>query len=209
MNVSPKTSEEEAKSFAKEEDSPPKTAGAELEEGKEELEEAKETVRSVSSRFLKWTAEDVFDWNPDYAKTVRGILTLLQIVVSALVMIMVGSGCRKDNSFICHTSASFTFVVASAALIQSTLLVICCLLSKKGNSLIKASALELLYYVVFAIFYLLAGLVLETNLRHNDYGHHAILAGGIFALTNCALYILSAIWSFLYFRKHFGGPDEK
>ncbi|KAG8181642.1 hypothetical protein JTE90_015284 [Oedothorax gibbosus] len=223
MQVSPETSAKAGSAEADKSSSKKNSSKtADLEGG----EEQEESVRSVTRRLLRWTAEDLFDWNPGYARTARGILTLLHIVLSAMVITMVGTGCssgafiysavsasfNSDNSasyFYCHSSAAFMFVVASSAIIQSTLLMACCLLSKKGDVIIHSAALELVYYIVFGLLFLFAGLALGSNLRTKQEGYSSLLAGGVFGLTNSILYFISAVWSFMYFKKHFGEQDGK
>ncbi|KAG8196418.1 hypothetical protein JTE90_009050 [Oedothorax gibbosus] len=196
---------------------------SDIEQGQSAEEEKK---KSSSRRLLNWVSKDLFDWNPLYVKTFRGILHLLHVFLSALVMALVGSGCAHHpvatteapptspptteapttspptsttTHFSCHSAAAFLFVVASAALIQSTLLLACRLLSKRGLAIVHATANELLYYLVFFLFFLIAGFSVVSNLDPEESGYKSIMIGGVFGITNSIMFLISAVWFFTFF----------
>ncbi|GFY78929.1 MARVEL domain-containing protein [Trichonephila inaurata madagascariensis] len=105
----------------------------------EGLPERAQVAVERGREFLAWALTDVFDWNPQYLKELRGILNIIEVVVSLLIVSMLGNVCQNQatmineeiGGFYCRNTDTFLFSIGMASLLGSTLHLLCCALSKK------------------------------------------------------------------------------
>ncbi|GIY62636.1 MARVEL domain-containing protein [Caerostris darwini] len=181
---------------------------------RESIAATAENVAERAKEFLTWTFTDVFDWNPRYLKSVRGILNICEVALSMLVMALVASACQmqpwvdsRSFGFYCKSSDTFLFMVSSSAFLSSFLMLVCCMLSKKTESRMLSTSYEVSFYIFYSVLYFLSAVALTSSVINRNRGKYSpeesynnTLAGGIFGIVNFIIYGFSATWFFIYHR---------
>ncbi|KFM75455.1 hypothetical protein X975_23458, partial [Stegodyphus mimosarum] len=88
------------------------------------------------------SVRDLFDWNPDYFKHIRGIINVVTLVLNVIILTMLAVACQFYTTrklpayFLCKPPDTFLFVVGCSSFINATLIVLCCVLSAKTNQML-------------------------------------------------------------------------
>ncbi|XP_055942331.1 uncharacterized protein LOC129972277 isoform X2 [Argiope bruennichi] len=204
-------------SFQRESKTPPsQTASFQREPKKDEssLPVVGAEVAERAREFLTWTFKDVFDWNPRYFQQIRGILNIIEVILSMFVMSLIASACQMQpyvetrvTGFYCKSSDTFLFAVSTSAFLHSTLLMVCCLLSKKTESRLWSTSYEVTFYVFYSVLYFMSSVSLTSNVINRNKGkyeqeesYNNTLAGGVFGIFAFLVYGLSAAWFFIHHK---------
>ncbi|GFT81177.1 MARVEL domain-containing protein [Nephila pilipes] len=185
----------------------------------EGLSERGAAVAGRAREFLEWTFRDVFDWNPQYLKGVRGILDVCEVAFGLLILCLVGSNCQnlasEANSeiggFYCRNSDTFLFVVAASGFFASTLHLLCCLLSKKTDERLWATTYEMVFYIFYAAFFFFGGIAMTSSVSSRNSGQFKVedgynnaIGGGVLGIMNFIAYTGSAAWFFVQHKNKNG-----
>lgn len=156
-------------------------------------------------RMVTTTTTSALLINVGYLKTFPGILKIFQIILGCVAVGIIGH-------YIKWTYASsellvpelFFLLIASACLITTTLLLLSCIFSIATASIIPKTLFETLYHIAASLLYFASALyllILVTNRNYRHSYHVAKTAASAVGLVNCALYIISSIYSVRTFRQ--------
>ncbi|XP_071547643.1 uncharacterized protein [Panulirus ornatus] len=160
-------------------------------------------------RMVTTTTTSALLINVGYLKTFPGILKIFQIILGCVAVGIIGH-------YIKWTYASsellvpelFFLLIASACLITTTLLLLSCIFSIATASIIPKTLFVVLLHGTLS--YLLVcssiNLLREVVTRNSGYriyerGYKSKIFSGAVGLVNCALYIISSIYSVRTFRQ--------
>ncbi|GFR03088.1 MARVEL domain-containing protein [Trichonephila clavata] len=151
----------------------------------EGLPERAQVAVERAREFLAWTLKDVFDWNPQYLKELRGILNIIEVVVSLLIVSMIGNVCQSQatlvneeiGGFYCRNTDTFLFSIGMASLLGSTLHLLCCALSKKTEDRLWGTSYEFVFYIFYSFFYFFAGIAATSNVINRNSGQMQVEEG--------------------------------
>lgn len=142
--------------------------------------------------------------NVGYVKTFPGILKIFQILLGCVAVGIIGHYIKWNNYADNMVPELFFLLIATTCLVTTSLLLFSCLCSIATASIIPKTLFETLYHIVVSLLYFASALYLLihlTNKRYRDNYYVAKTAASALGLVNCALYILSSIYSVRTFRR--------
>ncbi|XP_071547648.1 uncharacterized protein [Panulirus ornatus] len=163
------------------------------------------TQVTIHRRMVTTTTTSAVLINVGYVKTFPGILKILQVILGCVAIGIIGHYIKwtyaSSDLFVPEL---FFLLITSACLITTTLLLLSCIFSIATASIIPKTLFETLYHIVASLLYLACALYLLILLmdRNHRYNYHtAKTAASVVGLVNCALYVLSSIYSVRSFRR--------
>ncbi|XP_045137289.1 uncharacterized protein LOC123519828 isoform X3 [Portunus trituberculatus] len=159
-------------------------------------------------RMVTTTTTSAFLINVGYLKTFPGILKIFQILLGCVVVGITGHYIHWSTRSEQVVPELFFLLIATTCLITTSLLLFSCLCSIATASIIPKTLFVVLlhgtlsYLLVCASINLLREVVARNEI-YNIYerGYNSKIFSGALGLVNCALYILSSIYSIRTFRR--------
>lgn len=155
-------------------------------------------------RMVTTTTTSAFLVNVGYIKTFPGILKIFQILLGCVVVGIIGHYIQWSAGKQKLVPELFFLLIATACLITTSLLLFSCLCSIATASIIPKTLFETLYHIAATLLYFASALYLLiylTNQTYRESYYVAKTAASSLGLVNCALYILSSVYSVRTFRR--------
>lgn len=155
-------------------------------------------------RMVTTTTTSAFLINVGYLKTFPGILKIFQIILGCVAVGIIGHYIHWSQRSDSLVPELFFLLIATACLITTSLLLFSCICSIATASIIPKTLFETMYHIVASLLYFASALYLLiylTNKTYRDSHYVAKTAASALGLVNCALYILSSIYSVRTFRR--------
>ncbi|XP_045599893.1 uncharacterized protein [Procambarus clarkii] len=159
-------------------------------------------------RMVTTTTTSAFLINVGYLKTFPGILKIFQIILGCVAVGIIGHYIHWSQRSDSLVPELFFLLIATACLITTSLLLFSCICSIATASIIPKTLFVVLLHGTLS--YLLVcssiNLLREVVSRNEGYkiyekGYSSKIFSGALGLVNCALYILSSIYSVRTFRR--------
>ncbi|KAG0693511.1 hypothetical protein GWK47_027476 [Chionoecetes opilio] len=155
-------------------------------------------------RMVTTTTTSAFLVNVGYLKTFPGILKIFQILLGCVVVGITGHYIHWTTRSQMMVPELFFLLIATTCLITTSLLLFSCMCSIATASIIPKTLFETLYHIAASLLYFASALYLLiflTNKTYRDNFYVAKTAASALGLVNCALYVLSSVYSVRTFRR--------
>jgi len=130
--------------------------------------------------------------NTGYLKTIPGILKLVQLILGAVAVGIIGW--YYGNFF--NTEILFFLLMATTFLIGTFCLLVSCLFSLSTGGIISKTIYELIYHTIGAILLIVSSVILIVYLnKHNTYYDDKFMIAAVIGLINGILYAISSFYA--------------
>ncbi|CAD6208369.1 GSCOCG00003375001-RA-CDS [Cotesia congregata] len=139
--------------------------------------------------------------NTGYLKTYRGVLKLLELLIGAVCVGIMGH--HMDRYYPYTVPNQFFLLMVTTFMIATFLLLLSCLISIPTESIISKTIYEVIYHAVAFALLLAASLNLMVRVtdRYSRQSEYELLLGAsICGLVNCCLYFFSTIIALRMYR---------
>ncbi|XP_008545458.1 uncharacterized protein LOC103569762 [Microplitis demolitor] len=139
--------------------------------------------------------------NTGYLKTYRGILKLLELILGAVCVGIMGH--HFDLGYHYTVPNQFFMLMTTTFMIATFLLLLSCLVSIATESIISKTIYEVIYHSIAFALLLAASLNLMVRVtdRYSRTAQYDLLLGAsICGLVNCALYFFSTVLALRMYR---------
>uniref|UniRef100_A0A0P4WCF4 MARVEL domain-containing protein n=1 Tax=Scylla olivacea TaxID=85551 RepID=A0A0P4WCF4_SCYOL len=159
-------------------------------------------------RMVTTTTTSAFLINVGYLKTFPGILKIFQILLGCVVVGITGHYIHWSTHSEQMVPELFFLLIATTCLITTSLLLFSCLCSIATASIIPKTLFVVLLHGTLSYLLVCASInllreVVARNEKYKIYerGYNSKIFSGALGLVNCALYILSSVYSIRTFRR--------